>query len=34
MCDKCKVCKKDQKDDSKQSAEKPTGESSVIVKSK
>jgi hypothetical protein len=34
MCDKCKVCKKDNKDDTKQVAEKPSGDVSVIVKSK
>lgn len=33
MCDKCKVCKKDNKDDTKQVAENPS-DVSVIVKSK
>lgn len=34
MCDKCKVCKKDKPDDTKQVAEQPSGDVSVIVKSK
>lgn len=34
MCDKCKVCKKDQKDNTKPLAEQPSAETSVIVKSK